>query len=247
MRKRLYEIIEVSKEGDRASFFYDLFMLSIIVVSIAPMTLRDAPSLFLYTEIFTTIIFTADYILRFITADFKLGRRSFTVFFQYPFTPWAIIDLLSILPAITMLNKSFLLLRLFRALKMLRVVRVLKFFRYTRSLNLVFRIIAKSKDVLLAVCIMAFGYIFVCALIIFNVESEENLPSFFDAIYYTTMGYEDFHPTTKVGRIVAMSSEFVGMVFIALPASIIMAEYIDFLKHDRENEVEQKKEDSDRL
>ena len=238
MRKRIFEIIEVAQEGDRTSFVYDAIMLGVIAISIVPMTFKTPLRLFVQTEAVATICFSIDYFLRLFTADYKLKSRSVGAFLKYPFTPWAIIDLLSILPAITTLNKGFVMLRLCRALKTLRVVRVLKIFRYSQSLELVFKVVRKSKDVLLAVCGLAFGYIFLCALVIFNAEPD-SFNTFFDAVYWatvslTTVGYGDICPVTPLGRIIAMISAFFGIAFIALPASIVTAGYMEILKEERE-------------
>ncbi len=43
MRKRLFEIIEVSKDNDRASAAYDVFMLGAIVISIIPLAFKAPP------------------------------------------------------------------------------------------------------------------------------------------------------------------------------------------------------------
>ena len=69
--------------------------------------------MFHYTDVVTTVLFIVDYLLRWLTADYRDGERSFFVFVKYPFTPWGIIDLLSILPTLTVLNSS---LKLFRCL-----------------------------------------------------------------------------------------------------------------------------------
>ena len=41
MRKRIFEIIEVSKEDDKASHVYDVFMMIVIVVSLIPLTMKQ--------------------------------------------------------------------------------------------------------------------------------------------------------------------------------------------------------------
>ena len=56
MRKRLYEIIEVSKNNDKASMAYDIVMMCAIVVSIVPLALKKTYSVFHYTDIFTTFL-----------------------------------------------------------------------------------------------------------------------------------------------------------------------------------------------
>ena len=126
MRKRLYEIIEVASPNDKISIIYDKIMILSIIVSIIPIAFKQPPVFFDYTDAFTTALFITDYILRWGTADFKMNKKSVTTFIKYPFTLWAIIDLLSILPTISSLNNGF---KLFRVCRAFRVIRVFKLFR----------------------------------------------------------------------------------------------------------------------
>lgn len=239
MRRRLFEIIEVSGDNDRASFVYDLMMLVSIIVSIVPLAFKEAPGFFKITDIVTTILFIVDYLLRFATADLKLEGKSLP-FLRYPFTIWAIIDLLSILPTVTVLNSGFKLLRLFRVFRTFRVFRVLKAFRYSKNVAILMQVIKQSKDALLAVCGLAVAYIFVSALVIFNVEAD-SFNTFFDAIYWatvslTTVGYGDIYPVTTAGRIITMISSLFGIAVVALPAGIITAGYMEIIEKGGESE-----------
>ena len=87
---------------------------------------------------------------------------------------------------------------------------------------------------MIAVLYLAIGYIFVCALIIFNVEPD-SLNTFFDAIpiSLTTVGYSDIYPITTLGRIITMVSSFMGIAIVALPASIITAGYMKEIESDK--------------
>lgn len=239
MRKRLFEIIEVSGDNDRASMVYDLMMLVSIIVSIVPLAFKEAPGFFRITDIVTTILFIVDYLLRFATADLKLEGKSLP-FLRYPFTIWAIIDLLSILPTVTVLNSGFKLLRLFRVFRTFRVFRVLKAFRYSKNVAILMQVIKQSKDALLAVCGLAVAYIFVSALVIFNVETD-SFNTFFDAIYWatvslTTVGYGDIYPVTTAGRIITMISSLFGIAVVALPAGIITAGYMEIIEKGGDSE-----------
>jgi len=191
-------------------------------------------SVFHYTDIFTTFLFIIDYVFGLITADYKLEKKGIISFIKYPFTPWAIIDLISILPGITMLNNGFKLFRIIRIFRTFRVFRVFKAFRYSKSIIIIINVIKNSKDALLAVCTLAIGYIFISALIIFNVEGD-SFQSFFDAIYWatvslTTVGYGDIYPITTAGRIITMLSSIFGIAIVALPAGIITAGYMEELR-----------------
>ena len=128
MRKKLFEIIEPADAGNKLSNIYDVIMMMTIVISIIPLAFKETNTLFQWIDYITVGIFIVDYILRMITADYKLGKSA-SSFFLYPITPMAIIDLLSILPSVTILNSGFRLLKLFRLLRTLKVLRALKFLR----------------------------------------------------------------------------------------------------------------------
>ena len=240
MRKRIFEIVEVSKENDTIGFVYDMTMIISIVVSILPLAFKQPNPLFHYTDIVTTILFIVDYILRWITADYKMNENSKAVFIKYPFTPWAIIDLVSILPTLTILNNSFKLFRIFRTF---RIIRIFKVFRYSNTINVLVKVVHNSKKPLLAVCTLAAGYILLSALFIFNVEPD-SFDTFFDAVYWatvslTTVGYGDIYPTTTAGRMITMVSSLFGIAIVALPSGIITAGYMNALdkaKKDKDNQ-----------
>ena len=84
MRKRINEIIEPSKEGDKASLAYDIMMLLAITVSIIPLMFVEDNKLFRITEAVTVTIFIIDYILRWITADCRLQKRCRSPFTRSP-------------------------------------------------------------------------------------------------------------------------------------------------------------------
>ena len=149
----------------------------------------------------------------------------------------AIIDLLSILPSINMINKGFKSLKTIRLIRTFRVLRIFKSFRYSKNIQIILQVEKNSKEALIAVLYLAIGYIFVCTLIIFNVEPD-SFNTFFDAIYWatislTTVGYGDIYPITTLGRIITMVSSFMGIAIVALPASIITAGYMKEIESDK--------------
>ena len=221
---------------------YDITMLVSIVLSLLPLTFKIAPGFFVYTDIITSVLFILDYVLRLATADYKMGKRSVWSFIRYPFTIWAIIDLISILPSLMIIQSGFKILRLFRMFRTMRVLRVFKAFRYSKSISIISRVIRESKSALMAVCTLAIGYIFVCALVIFNVEGS-SFKTFFDALYWATIslatvGYGDIYPVTTAGRVITMISSFFGIAIIALPSGIITAGYMNALNEEKDEDVE---------
>lgn len=230
MKKRIYEIIEVSKEDDKASHVYDLVMMFIIFINIIPLAFKNESHLFNMIDSISVFIFIIDYFLRWLTANLKYHNNRIISYLKYPFSFIAIIDLLSILPSISLLNKGFKALKTIRLIRTFRVLRIFKSFRYSKNIQIIIQVGKNSKDALITVLYLAIGYIIVYALVIFNVEPN-TFHTFFDAIYWatislTTVGYGDIYPVTTLGRMITMVSSFMGIPIVALPAGIITAGYM---------------------
>lgn len=237
-RKTIYNWIERREGVSSWSRTYDVFMMVMIVVSILPLMFLEQHPYFRIIELVTVTIFIIDYLLRWITADYKLERGKLS-FLLYPFTFMAIIDLLSIIPVFTVMNNSFKLLRMTR---LFRIARLLKLIRYTDKLDILVNVLKKERKVLISVLVLAAFYVFITALIMFNVEpsinpitGEPTFNSFFDALYWatvtlTTVGYGDVCPVTSIGRFVSMLSSLFGVAIIALPSGVITASYLDELR-----------------
>ena len=239
MRKKLYEILEPAHDNV-LSKIYDIFMMIVIVVSLVPLLFKENNAIFNILEYITVAIFILDYILRWFTSDLKL-KKSILSFFIYPIMPMAIIDLLSILPALTMFNNALKLLKVFRLLRALKVFRTFKFLRYSKSFEVIIEVFKKQKNILISVVAMALAYIMVSALVIYNVEPE-SFESFFYAIYWatvslTTVGYGDIYPVTTIGRMVTMVSSIFGIAIIALPSGVITAGYLSEVNKEKNNET----------
>ena len=248
-RKRIYEIIEKSDGKDQLSTAYDIFMIIVIIISILPLAFKADLMLFKVFDKTCAVIFILDYLFRWSTADYKFESRNVLSFIKYPFTPMALIDLISILPSLSIVSRGFKLLRILRMIRALRVIRILKVARYSKSVSIIRNVMHSSKDTLTAVCALAGGYILISALVIFNVEPD-SFNTFFDAIYWatvslTTVGYGDIYPVSTMGRIITMVSSVFGIAIVALPAGIITAGYINELNKENAEENEQKITTSD--
>ena len=229
-RKTLFQIIEPHQKENAIEKAYDVFMFLTIIVSLIPLTTKSHIGIFMWLDFVSTVIFIIDYVLRLVTADYKLGKGKLS-FFLYPFTFLALADLLCILPSLFLLNNS---LRLFKILRMLRILRVFKFIRYSKNIQILTNVLKKQKDSLMIVGLLALGYIFISALIIFNVEPS-TFPNFFDALYWatislTTVGYGDIYAVSTTGKIITMISSFLGIAIVALPTGIITAGYMKEIK-----------------
>ena len=192
-------------------------------MSLVPLCFWEENAVFNAIEYVCVSIFIADYIARWVTADYKLNKGAVS-FVIYPFTPMAIVDLVTILPTFIALNPAW---RTLRVLRLLRALRAFRLFRYSKSMMAIANVFSKQRGKFLVVVVLALVYIAVSAMIMFNVE-HETFPVFFDAVYWsvvslTTVGYGDLYPMTDVGRVIAMLSSFVGIAIVALPSGIIAA------------------------
>lgn len=253
MRKRIFEIIEASKDGDKLSSIYDSVILITVIVSLIPLAFKDQTTVFYLIDKISASIFIVDYLLRWSTADLKSGSGSIISFIKYPFTFMALVDLISILPSLTVMSSAFKVFRVFRMLKVMRVIRTLKVFRvlkatrYSKSMVIIRNVVDNSKDALAAVGTLAILYVLISALIVFNVEPD-TFVSFFDAVYWatvslTTVGYGDIYPVSVTGRIVGMVSSVFGIAIVALPSGIITAGYMDELTNQKKGDDDGKKEE----
>ena len=238
MRNRIFEIIEKSEGNDRLSSVYDIAMIIVIVISLIPLAFKSDNTVFNLMDKVCVSIFIVDYLLRWITADYKFEKPGAWSFLRYPSSPMAVVDLVSILPSLSFLGSGFKLLRVLRMIRAMRVFRVFKAMRYSKSFEIIGNVLRSSKNSLIAVCVLAGGYILISALVIFNVEPD-SFGSFFDAVYWatvslTTVGYGDIYPVSTLGRIITMVSSVFGIAIVALPAGIITAGYMNELNKDSE-------------
>ena len=130
------------------------------------------------------------------------------------------------------------MLKVMRIFRTMRVFRVFKAARYSKSMEIIGNVIKNSSSALAAVGTLAFLYILVSALIVFNVEPD-TFNDFFEAIYWatvslTTVGYGDIYPVTSIGKFVSMISSVFGIAIVALPAGIITAGYMEELTKDHD-------------
>lgn len=244
MRKRIYHIIEHGKHTNWTGQVYDVVMLVAIAVSIFPLMFAHECPAFHIMEQVTVVFFIVDYLLRWLTADYRLKKGGWS-FVMYPFSAWAIVDMLSILPGMSVLAPGFKIARITR---LLRILRLFKFIRYSSKIRVLGKVMRREREVLATVLGIAMFYVFITALIMFNAEPHVNpetgvatFETFFDALYWatvtlTTVGYGDMIPVTDLGRFVSMLSSLFGVAIIALPSGVITASYLEELRSLREKE-----------
>lgn len=233
VRKKLFKIVE----KDTTYYeWYDILILICIWISIIPLTFKEQNNFTYILTILTTIVFVIDYILRWITSDFRL-KKGISSFIKYPFTISAIFDLVVILSCFSEIFNSSYILRIFSIFRILRIAKTL---RYSTKFEIIKSVVNKNKKILEVVCGFTAGFIFISALIMFQFENQ-SFKNFFEAIYWsttvlTTVGYGDICPKTEIGRLISIISSLVGIAFVALPTGIITSGFVEELNKEKEND-----------
>ena len=153
---------------------------------------------------------------------------------EYIKTPFAIIDLLAILP-------GYRPLRIFRIFVIFRLFKLL---RYTKSVNTFLEVLADKKFELFILLIAVSFVTFIGGVVIYVFEAQENekISSIFDAIYWSlitisTVGYGDITPTTPEGKVLTMVLIVFGIGFISFATSIIASAFSERLEMLKANRV----------
>lgn len=270
IQRGLYDMVSVRKieitDGKWTNLnqiIYHSVMLGMIFMSIIPLMFVHEYPIFTFMERVAVSAFILDYFLRWLVAGARYeskvsenpnaefsNKKKVWAYIKYPFTIPAIIDLLSILPGLYLINKSFVLVRFVRIFK---IFRVFKFIPYFDQITLLLKVIKDERKVLMSVFLMAVFYIVVTAMLMFNSEPHDATNSnpnsfhcFFDALYWatgtlTTVGAGDLGPVTEMGRIISMFSSIFGVAIIAMPSGAITARYVELLRKKQKEEDEKAK------
>ncbi|MBO6112755.1 MAG: ion transporter [Lachnospiraceae bacterium] len=239
---RLFQIVEVGYTEDLVSRLYDYAGVCAIFLNLTASVLFTFDnarikygSVLLIIEAITVFFFTADYVLRLITAKYKFRDRSLKdAVLSYIFSFTGIIDLLSFLP--------YFLPIFFPegtvAFRMFRIVRILRLFRlnaYYDSLNVITNVIKSKRQQLLSSMFIIFVLMLASSLCMYSVEHEaqpEVFSNAFSGIWWAasallTVGYGDIYPITYAGRVLGTVIAFLGVGVVAVPTGIISAGFVE--------------------
>ncbi len=235
LRNKTFLFLEISTPEDRASYWFDMFMVVLILSNVAAIILETvdviseaAGSFFYLFELFSVIIFTTEYILRVWSSVEEPSGRFSSPFFgrlRYILSPMAIIDLIAFLPFYlsTFFGVDLRILRLFRLL------RLVKLTRYSPALNAVGATMVSQHRALTAAFLVMIMALLFSSSIMFVFENEvqpEKFSSIPTAMWWgmatlTTVGYGDVAPVTPMGQLFGIITMIIGIGMFALPTGII--------------------------
>jgi voltage-gated potassium channel len=190
-------------------------------------------------------IFIIEYIIRLYASGSLSKYKGFVGKFKYAITPYALIDLLSILPYIllnTGFNSSFI-----RSLRLLRIFRLFRVKKYANFAQMMKSIISNIKEELLVLLFYTFILLILLSFAIYEVEHDAQ-PNVFSNIFQTmwwavatltTVGYGDMYPITTFGRIITAVISIIGIAFVAIPGSMFASEFMTKINEKKEKKIDQ--------
>jgi voltage-gated potassium channel len=222
MKEKLYKT--VVETDTRSGRFFDIFIQSLIVVSLLSFSFETLPNLdekyktlLSSFELFCVVVFSIEYILR-----VWLTKPSRSYIFSF----FGIIDLLAILPFYI---ASGVDLRSIRVFRLFRLFRVFKLFKYNSAIDRLTEAFKSIKSELIIFGVGTIFLLYVSAVGIYYFENPvqpEAFKSVFHSLWWavttlTTVGYGDMYPITTGGKLFTSMIVFIGMGMIAVPTGLL--------------------------
>lgn len=246
-RRRLYLMLEpTARQAPGLSIanrcIAGLILLATILTLLEtePVVRALAPSFFITAEVALAMAFLVEYIGRVIAAGEDPRYRGWAGRLRFMTSPWAIIDLLAILPFfLTMGTVNAFALRL---LKLIRLLRLARLGRFSNAIGDLYRAV-RGRRYELTVSLMVAGLLLVLTSSVIYVLEANHQPEAFGSIpralwwsvaTLTTVGYGDVTPVTPGGQIFAGLTAIVGIGMIAMPTGILAAAFSDAMQKRRE-------------
>jgi voltage-gated potassium channel len=235
IRRRLYEILEHGPRGGPASQLASAFLVLLILVNIATVTLETVPdlearyhALFAGIEMVSLVVFTLEYVLRlYVACEHEPYKhlRPFQARWRYARSAAGIVDLVSVLP----FWFAFVLPDELRAILVFRVFRFVKLARYSPGMRSLIDALYEERRALGGCVLILAGATVIAGTLMYMIERHvqpDKLGTIPDAMWWAvvtlgTIGYGDVVPVTGLGKILAALTVMVGLAMIALPVGIV--------------------------
>lgn len=248
LRQRVNTLFDHDLPSNLAARLISGFVGLLIVVNVSSVVLESVESLrlkhfetFWWIEQVSTAVFAVEYLLRVWSAPDRVSgkfRAPFAGRLRYASQPFALVDLIAILPAILgMLGADDL-----RVLRLLRLLRMLKLTRHSTAFTMVWDVFREEAHSIGAVLFMLVITLIMSGSIMYMLESDaqpEVFSSIPAAIWWalvtlTTVGYGDMVPVTVAGKVFGGFVAIVGVCTLALFSGLLTVSFMDQLRMRRE-------------
>ena len=237
IQKRTLEILDQSQDGDAISKICDFVIIAFVMLNIIGVILETMSDFearyhleFYIFETFSIAFFTIEYFTRLWAAGAMVDRESWRGRVRYIFSFNGLVDLAATAPFYLQILMPGLDLRV---LRILRLVRVFKLSHYSTAIEDLFSAVYQERKAFIAaIYLLLIAVILTSSLMYFaeTTHQPDKFGSIPDAIYWslitlTTVGYGDVSPVTGVGKIIAVSTAFMGVCVVALLTGIVASAF----------------------
>lgn len=247
LRQRLAVLLEPKADQSFMGKLVDRSLIGLIFLNVLAVIASTVPELdnqygqeFEAFNIFSVMVFTIEYLLRFwscVELDVE-ESNSTKKRLAYVLSPMALIDLVVILPFYLGLFFSLDL----RILRVLRLIRIFKLGRYSNAMQMLlqafrqeYKVLLASFSILLVMMVLAASGIY---LIEHDIQPDKfgSIPAamWWATTTLTTVGYGDVTPITPLGKFFGGSITLLGMGMVALPAGILASSFSEQAHQRRE-------------
>ena len=240
MKNLIFRLLEDSEKKHGAQPLVNLLIVGLIVLNSIAVALATVESykvsykeVFDAFEIFSVIFFTLEYILRVwicTERSEKNYKHPIKGRLRYIFSPFAIIDLIAILPFFL---GSFIEMDL-RFMRAFRLIRIFRFASKSITLQALGNVFKKESRTLLAALLVMIIVLFTASTIMYYLEKDiqpDKFGSIPEAMWWgvaalTTVGFGDSVPVSVQGKFLAGIIMILGIVIYALPAGVFASAFV---------------------
>ena len=184
-------------------------------------------------EMGCVIWFTCEYLLRLLSSPSK---------WKFLGSFLNLVDLLAILPYFVVLSISSgdaTVLSVLRVARLIRVFRIFKLSRHSLSLKILGNTLKASvRELCMLMFFLAIGVLVFSSALYYAESKPLNRGTFSsipDTFWYslvtmTTVGYGDYVPSTVIGKLIGSLGTLTGVLTLALPVPVIVANFQHFNK-----------------
>ncbi|KAF8956806.1 hypothetical protein BDZ97DRAFT_1847600 [Flammula alnicola] len=252
-KRDLFQLLEHPTSSSSALFlhmfltFLIVFSAFITVIETVPAVHSISTKVWFGVETSVVALFTVEYIARCLAWSY-----SWSSLFQWIFSFYGVIDLLSVLPYYLelLLRQDTSVYFRFSILRMFRLLRVFRPFRYNHTILLTIEVmylsVRRSQHALLAIGFFVVMILTVFSTLLYFAErgtwdellgtfiNSDGDPSQFSSIpaaawfvlvTITTVGYGEITPRSFLGRLITLPILVFGLLLITLPSFVLGREF----------------------